>query len=266
MSTVGAHVRPPSRERATPPTWTLTCTAPSRATAIDRTSAGSPHGVYHASRPSIESNDSTRTRRSPSRRSRCASSVPMKSPLGVGARHVASGPSIVTRSRHSDPTPSQSARPSTSAHTRAPSTVNAVRDLPVIGSTEKTWSRSSIQSPSRVPIRTAWLMHGMILALAPRCEVRKSSLDSKVTPQNQHLTVQGGHGMFSQKLISGVLGLSLLSLTATACGTATGAAVGAGSGAAVGAGTGYGAGKGALIGLGVGAAAGAVYDITKHNK
>jgi hypothetical protein len=42
--------------------------------------------------------------------------------------------------------------------------------------------------------------------------------------------------MFSQKLISGVLGLSLLSLTATACGTA------------------------------VGAAAGAIYDITKHNK
>jgi hypothetical protein len=64
--------------------------------------------------------------------------------------------------------------------------------------------------------------------------------------------------MFSQKLISSVLGLSLLSLAATGCGTATGAAVGAG--------TGYGAGKGALIGLGVGAAAGAIYDITKHNK
>ncbi len=64
--------------------------------------------------------------------------------------------------------------------------------------------------------------------------------------------------MSSQKLISSVLGLSLLSLAATGCGTATGAAVGAG--------TGYGAGKGALIGLGVGAAAGAIYDITKHNK
>ncbi len=72
--------------------------------------------------------------------------------------------------------------------------------------------------------------------------------------------------MISQKLISSVLGLSLLSLPAAGCGTATGAAVGAGSGAAVGAGTGYGAGKGALIGLGVGAAAGAIYDITKHNK
>ena len=64
--------------------------------------------------------------------------------------------------------------------------------------------------------------------------------------------------MLSQKLISSVLGLSLLSLAATGCGTATGAAVGAG--------TGYGAGKGALIGTGVGAAAGAIYDITKHNK
>ena len=82
----------------------------------------------------------------------------------------------------------------------------------------------------------------------------------------QHLTLQGGHGIISQKLISSVLGLSLLSLAAAGCGTATGAAVGAGSGAAVGAGTGYGAGKGALIGLGVGAAAGAIYDITKHNK
>ena len=46
----------------------------------------------------------------------------------------------------------------------------------------------------------------------------------------------------------------------------TGAAVGAGTGAAVGAGTGYGAGKGALIGTGVGAAAGAIYDIVKHNR
>jgi len=69
-----------------------------------------------------------------------------------------------------------------------------------------------------------------------------------------------------RQLISGVLGLSLLGLAAAGCGTATGAAVGAGSGAAIGAGTGYGAGKGAPIGLGVGAAAGAVYDITKHNK
>src|SRR5262245_21916526 len=108
--------------------------------------------------------------------------------------------------------------------------------------------------------------HGpMILARARRCEAHETGLDSK-SSRHQHLTTQGGHGMFSQKLISSVLGLSLLSLAATGCGTATGAAVGAGSGAAVGAGTGYGAGKGALIGAGVGAAAGAVYDITKHNK
>ena len=59
--------------------------------------------------------------------------------------------------------------------------------------------------------------------------------------------------------------LALASSLVTACGTLGGAAVGAGSGAAVGAGTGYGAGKGALIGTGVGAAAGAIYDIVKHN-
>jgi len=67
------------------------------------------------------------------------------------------------------------------------------------------------------------------------------------------------------RLLGGVAGLSMLLLTATACGTVGGAAVGAGARAAVGAGTGYGVGKGALIGTGVGAAAGAIYDITKHN-
>jgi osmotically inducible lipoprotein OsmB len=74
---------------------------------------------------------------------------------------------------------------------------------------------------------------------------------------------QGGYETMLRKLSSGVIGLSLLTLAATGCGTATGAAVGAGSGAAIGAGTGYGAGKGALIGAGVGAAAGAIYDVTK---
>jgi len=66
------------------------------------------------------------------------------------------------------------------------------------------------------------------------------------------------------RIYSAVVGLSLVSLLVTECGTLGGAAVGAGAGAAVGAGTGYGAGKGALIGTGVGAAAGAIYDITKH--
>src|SRR5438105_15078438 len=106
----------------------------------------------------------------------------------------------------------------------------------------------------------------MILARASRCEVSEAGLDSKVPARNQHLTTEGGQGMFSQKLISSVLGLSLLSLAAAGCGTATGAAVGAGSGAAVGAGTGYGAGKGALIGRGGGASAGASYDGTHHHK
>jgi hypothetical protein len=68
----------------------------------------------------------------------------------------------------------------------------------------------------------------------------------------------------TKRLAGPLIGMSMLALTVTGCGTATGAAVGAGSGAAIGAGTGYGAGKGALIGVGVGAAAGAIYDITKH--
>ena len=61
-------------------------------------------------------------------------------------------------------------------------------------------------------------------------------------------------------------GLTLLAAMVAGCGTMTGSAVGTGAGAAIGAGTGYGAGKGALIGLGVGAAAGAIYDITRHDK
>jgi len=62
-----------------------------------------------------------------------------------------------------------------------------------------------------------------------------------------------------------IVGLSMLALVITGCGTVTGGAVGAGAGAAVAAGTGNDPGKGALIGLGVGAAAGAIYDIYKRN-
>jgi len=76
---------------------------------------------------------------------------------------------------------------------------------------------------------------------------------------------RGKHMKITKKrLVTPILGVSMLALVATGCGTATGAAVGAGSGAAIGAGTGYGAGKGALIGAGVGAVAGAIYDIVKH--
>jgi hypothetical protein len=63
-----------------------------------------------------------------------------------------------------------------------------------------------------------------------------------------------------------ITGISIMALAFAGCGTLTGAAVGAGTGAAIGAGTGYGAGKGALIGTGVGAAAGAIYDIVKHQR
>jgi YMGG-like Gly-zipper len=59
-----------------------------------------------------------------------------------------------------------------------------------------------------------------------------------------------------------IVGLSLLVLGMTACGTVTGTAVGAGSGAAIGAAAGD-AKKGALIGAGVGAAGGAIYDATR---
>jgi hypothetical protein len=59
-----------------------------------------------------------------------------------------------------------------------------------------------------------------------------------------------------------IVGLSLLGMVITACGTITGTAVGAGSGAAIGAAAGD-AKKGALIGAGVGAAGGAIYDITR---
>ena len=59
-----------------------------------------------------------------------------------------------------------------------------------------------------------------------------------------------------------IVGLSLLGMVVTACGTVTGAAVGAGSGAAIGAAAGD-PKKGALIGAGVGAAGGAIYDITR---
>jgi hypothetical protein len=59
------------------------------------------------------------------------------------------------------------------------------------------------------------------------------------------------------------LGLGLLAMLTSACGTLTGAAIGAGSGAAIGAGTGN-VKKGALIGTGVGAAAGTLYDWSRH--
>jgi hypothetical protein len=59
-----------------------------------------------------------------------------------------------------------------------------------------------------------------------------------------------------------IVGLSLLVMGVTACGTVAGTAIGAGSGAAIGAGAGD-AKKGALIGAGVGAAGGAIYDVTR---
>ena len=68
--------------------------------------------------------------------------------------------------------------------------------------------------------------------------------------------------MMKTRVMRILVGLALLALVTTGCGTMTGAAVGAGSGAAIGAGTGH-TKKGALIGTGVGAAAGAIYDVTR---
>jgi hypothetical protein len=64
-------------------------------------------------------------------------------------------------------------------------------------------------------------------------------------------------------LTTPVVGLSLLAVVVSGCGTLIGAGAGAGAGAAVAAGTGKDVGKGALIGAGIGGAAGAIYDITK---
>jgi YMGG-like Gly-zipper len=68
--------------------------------------------------------------------------------------------------------------------------------------------------------------------------------------------------MTALRICAVIVGLSLLALVMTACGTVTGAAVGAGSGAAIGAAAGD-TKKGALIGTGVGAAGGAIYDATR---
>ena len=68
--------------------------------------------------------------------------------------------------------------------------------------------------------------------------------------------------MFTPRILHIIVGLTLLAMVSTGCGTLTGAAIGAGSGAAIGAGTGN-TKKGALIGTGVGAAAGAIYDATR---
>jgi hypothetical protein len=70
----------------------------------------------------------------------------------------------------------------------------------------------------------------------------------------------------SARTTSAISGLALAALIFTGCGTVVGAAAGAGTGAAVGAATGYGAGKGALIGTGICAVAGAIYDITQHDR
>ncbi|HSF33435.1 MAG TPA: YMGG-like glycine zipper-containing protein [Candidatus Tectomicrobia bacterium] len=76
------------------------------------------------------------------------------------------------------------------------------------------------------------------------------------------MTMQKWCSTAKLRALAVIVGLSLLVMGMTACGTVTGGAVGAGSGAAIGAAAGD-PGKGALIGAGVGAAGGAIYDATR---
>jgi YMGG-like Gly-zipper len=86
-----------------------------------------------------------------------------------------------------------------------------------------------------------------------------ASKDGVITHMN---TIQKWSRTAALRAFAVIVGLSLLVMVMTACGTVTGAAVGAGSGAAIGAAAGD-AKKGALIGAGVGAAGGAIYDVTR---
>ncbi len=65
------------------------------------------------------------------------------------------------------------------------------------------------------------------------------------------------------RVLTPIVGFSMLAAAVSGCGTLTGGAVGAGAGAATAAGLDKDVGKGALIGAGIGAVAGTIYDITK---
>src|SRR5439155_131606 len=71
--------------------------APSRATAIERTSAGSPHGVYQPSRPSTVSNASMRATPASVTRRRCTSWLLTSSRSRAGTCHDAVGPTLAPR-------------------------------------------------------------------------------------------------------------------------------------------------------------------------
>src|SRR5215471_2697145 len=127
---------------------------PSVAMLIERTSAGSPHGVYHFLRPSAVSNDSIADIVPFAKRSRCACSVPMRRPLVVGARHVASGPAIAACS--SQPWPSYPLHrlwPSTITHVRPASRASAVTSRAGSFSTGSSVSPRNVKRPPSVPTR-----------------------------------------------------------------------------------------------------------------
>src|SRR5690348_10524888 len=97
--------------------------------------------------------------------------------------------------------------------------------------------------------------------MAPSDSDTPSKVSLRISSRSDAQVDAARRDVMRKRLVPSVIGLSMLTVAVTACGTLTGAGVGAAGGAAVGAGTGYGAGKGALIGTGVGAVAGAIYDI-----
>lgn len=99
MSIVGCHVVPPSAERSTPPTWTLTHTL-WPAPVIERVSGGPPQGVYQSARPSAAPKPASGCSAASSSRSGRACAVPTSTPAGVAATQVPGGPSRPARRLH----------------------------------------------------------------------------------------------------------------------------------------------------------------------
>src|SRR5206468_9269750 len=104
-------------------------------------------------------------------------------------------------------------------------------------------------------------VHQRIGARAEREERSMTTIQRDATMHGEGVMKRPGTKQWAAALV----GLSLLTVVASACSTVAGAAIGAGSGAAIGAGVdgGRGAKKGALIGTGVGAVAGTLYGISR---
>src|SRR4029079_18487364 len=150
--------RSPTPWRHTPPTWTLTNSVPTTPAASDRMSGGAPHGVYHSSRDSMWSNDSTGARLSAvvlGPANSLASAVPTYSRSPVSKRHRARGPSTFT----SVPEESETSLWSpTSTH---------CPEIAVIVCPASRTPPSSVRSPCSVPIKM--LIDSVCPPTAPLC-------------------------------------------------------------------------------------------------